>query len=177
MLEVDGGEILMFPSQVIMRDYRPDPTGDLEELPVDLITAKMQTRFQRKSLKSCEEIVPVVSSSNMKQDLDERPKTPEYEDLNQRFQSLLSAISSRNHSEAAVDEDDSVFEEEIPLGSVQLSCSKPPDILDFSRRSYGDIELEDCAITLDGIEVVGEDNDDLPEHIQHLVNKAIREIE
>ena len=133
-MEVDGGEILMFPSQVIMRDYKPDPSGEVEELPVDLISAKMKTRFQRRSEKSSQEVIPLVSSSNVNHDQEERPKTPDYEDLNQRFQSLLSAISSRNHSEA-VDEDDSVFEEEVPLGSVQLSCSKPPDILDFSRKS------------------------------------------
>ena len=40
------------------------------------------------------------------------------------------------------------------------------------------MELEDCHITLDGIEVVGDENEeDLPEHIQQLVNKAMREIE
>ena len=78
-----------------------------------------------------------------------------------------------------MDEDDNVFDEEVPLGFVQLSCSKPPDILDFSRRSHEDIKLEDCHITLDGVEIVGNienENEDLPEHIQHLVNEAMKEI-
>ena len=88
-------------------------------------------------------------------------------------------MNTRSHSDVSLDEeDDNVFHEPPPPpGLVQLSCSKPPDILDFTRRSISDIDLEDVNITLDGIEIVSETEEELPRHIQDLVDKAMKDIQ
>ena len=74
-------------SQVIMKDYKPDQSGEIEEIPVDLISEKMKKRFERKSQKSSNDS-PVLSSCGLNPEC-ERPQTPDYEDLNKRFQNLL----------------------------------------------------------------------------------------
>ena len=183
LTSVDGGEILVFPSQVIMKDYKPDATGEDINVPVDQLKEKFSRKLERQSHKS-EEAFSKCDDDAIKEiqvDEAERPVTPNYEELNKRFQNLLHVLNSRNNSEVNEDEeDDNVFEESIPPGSVYLSLTKPPDILDFSKRSIPDMELEDVNITLDGIEIVSSDqgsDDDLPDHIKDMVNKAIREIE
>ena len=70
-----------------------------------------------------------------------------------------------------------------PTGVVHYTCAKPPDILDFTRPSLPDIELEEeVAITIDGIQIVQEQTEEeaeveLPDHIQAMVNKAMKDIQ
>jgi len=183
LTSVDGGEILVFPSQVIMKDYKPDASGEDVDVPVDELREKYARKLERKSQKSdgafskCED----DAVEELQVDEVERPVTPNYEDLNKRFQDLLHVLNSRNNSEVNEDEDDdNVFEENAPPDSVYLSLTKPPDILDFSRRSIPDLELEEVNITVDGLEIVNSgsgSDDDLPDHIKDMVNKAIKEIQ
>lgn len=165
--------------QVIMREYKP---GDEKvDIPEDELKSRVMKRLETSANADSQKTEMSNSETSAKHDESEhedRPNTPDYEELNARFQSLLTVLGSRNNSE--VTEDDNVFEEPLPPGSVPLSCSKPPDILDFTRRSLSDLELEleDVNITLDGIEVVNDNKEeDLPDHIQEMVNKAMREID
>ena len=70
-----------------------------------------------------------------------------------------------------------------PTDVVHYTCAKPPDILDFTRPSLPDIELEEeVAITIDGIQIVQEQTEEeaeveLPDHIQAMVNKAMKDIQ
>jgi len=70
-----------------------------------------------------------------------------------------------------------------PGGVVHYTCAKPPDILDFTRPSLPDIELEEeVAITIHGIEIVEDKPEEeadveLPDHIQAMVNKAMEDIQ
>ena len=173
-----------------MGDYKEEPNAKEEDLKIpeeelrDKILRKQQRETQKtkthqpSSKSSClsegEENAAQSTSS-----VEDRPKTPDYEELNRRFQSLLCSMNTRSHSDVSLDEeDDNVFHEPPPLpGLVQLSCSKPPDILDFTRRSISDIDLEDVNITLDGIEIVSETEEELPSHIQDLVDKAMKDIQ
>ena len=212
LLSVEGGEILVFPSrvivvnkiefssffsfpalQVIMGDYKEEPNAKEEEfkIPEEELRDKILRKQKRETREEKEKPEQVPSTSSYDNpDISEgdaqsmslvidRPKTPEYEELNRRFQSLLCSMNTSSHSEVSLDdEDDNVFHEPAPIsGLVQLSCSRPPDILDFTRRSISDIDLEDVNITLDGIEIVSESEEELPSHIQDLVDKAMKEIQ
>ena len=162
-----------------MCDYKEEPNAKEEDLKIpeeelrDKILRKQQRekkkaethQFSSKSSCLSEGEENAAQSSSSVEDI--RPKTPEYEELNRRFQSLLCSMNTRSHSDVSLDEeDDNVFHEPPPPpGLVQLSCSKPPDILDFTRRSISDIDLEDVNITLDGIEIVSETEEELPSHI------------
>ena len=66
-----------------------------------------------------------------------------------------------------------------PGGVVHYTCAKPPDILDFTRPSLPDIELEEeVAITIDGIQIVEDQaEEELPDHIQAMVNRAMEDIQ
>ena len=116
-----------------------------------------------------------------------------YEELQQRFENLLSILGSRQNS---VDVEDNVFQDQQPPspsssssyssspgGVVHYTCAKPPDILDFTRPSLPDIELEEeVAITIHGIEIVEDKPEEeadveLPDHIQAMVNKAMEDIQ
>jgi len=166
-----------------MKDYKPDASGEDVDVPVEELREKYARKLERQSQKSdgafskCED----DAVEDLQVDEVERPVTPNYEDLNKRFQDLLHVLNSRNNSEVNEDEDDdNVFEENAPPDSVYLSLTKPPDILDFSRRSIPDLELEEVNITVDGLEIVNSgsgSDDDLPDHIKDMVNKAIKEIQ
>ena len=170
-----------------MGDYKEEPNAKEEEMKIpekelrDKILRKQQKETQREKNHQLPHENPVESEGNAQSPslASDRPKTPEFDELNRRFQSLLCSMNTRSHSEVSLnEEDDNVFHEApvIP-GLVQLSCSKPPDILDFTRRSISDIDLEDVNITLDGIEIVSETEEDLPSHIQELVDKAMKDIQ
>ena len=174
-----------------MGDYKEEPNAKEGELKIS--EEELRDKILRKQQRELREEKPqqIPSSSSYdnpdmsegdSQDMSlvvDRPKTPEYEELNRRFQSLLCSMNTRSHSEVSLeDEDDNVFHEPAPIsGLVQLSCSRPPDILDFTRRSISDIDLEDVNITLDGIEIVSESEEELPSHIQDLVDKAMKIIQ
>ena len=172
-----------------MGDYKEEPNAKEEELkiPEEELRDKILRKQQRETRNEKPQQIPSSSDTPDMPEGDaqsmssvvDRPKTPEYEELNRRFQSLLCSMNTRSHSEVSLeDEDDNVFHEPAPIpGLVQLSCSKPPDILDFTRRSISDIDLEDVNITLDGIEIVSETEEELPSHIQDLVDKAMKEIQ
>ena len=203
LVKVEGGEILVCPSQVIMNNYRPstdteEVTIPLEELQRRLSRAENRDKSTVEETKSCENTknnVPADNSNNDESyDEVERPDTPQYEDLQERFENLLSILGSRQNS---VDVEDAVFEDQPPPspsrsssycsspdGVVHYTCAKPPDILDFTRPSLPDIELEEeeVAITIDGIQIVQDQTEDeveleLPDHIQAMVNKAMEDTE
>ena len=174
-----------------MGDYKEEPNAKEEDLkiPEEEIRDKILRKQQRETQKEKAQqslLVPKISSPPQGEGdaqstsyVEDRPKTPEFEELNRRFQSLLCSMNTRSHSEVSLEEDDDNVFHEPPLvpGLVQLSCSKPPDILDFTRRSISDIDLEDVNITLDGIEIVSETEEELPSHIQDLVDKAMKDIQ
>ena len=168
-----------------MGDYKEDPNAKDDELTIP--EEELRNKIIRKQQVQTEVNKDVPSACKKYESFDgdvqsaspelERPKTPEYDELNRRFQSLLCSINTRTHSEISCEDEDDVFlEQSLPPGHVQLSCSKPPDILDFTRRSVSDIDLEDVNITLDGIEIVSETEEELPSHIQDLVDKAMKDM-
>ena len=189
----------MFPSEVIMKDYKADHSGETIDLPVEQLKDKFAKRVERNSKLSEAKSEGSFSrsgscSKNEQNDAQvvkevERPQTPNFDELSLRFENLLSVLNSRNNSvEADINDDicdnnddeddnDNVFLERADHhGPVYLNLSQPPDILDFSRRSHSDLELEDVNITVDGIEVVSDNDEDLPQHIQEMVNKAMKEM-
>ena len=175
MMNIEGGEILVSPSEVIMRDYTPHSSRDTEEISETFLNEKIEKRL--KSHPSTSEIETNKKVSSEEVAVMDRPPTPDYNELNERFQNLLSVLSSRNNSEIVEDDDDEVFDEDKDdcQGSVMLSCSKPPDILDFTKRA--DIDMEEVEITLDGLEIINDNNDDdLPAHIKTMVNRAMMEM-
>ena len=168
-----------------MGDYKEDPNAKDDELTIQ--EEELRNKIIRKQQVQTEVNEDVPSACKKYESIDgdvqsaspelERPKTPEYDELNRRFQSLLCSMNTRTHSEISGEDEDDVFlEQSLPPGHVQLSCSKPPDILDFTRRSVSDIDLEDVNITLDGIEIVSETEEELPSHIQDLVDKAMKDM-
>ena len=174
-----------------MGDYKEEPNAKEEDLNIpeeelrDKILRKQQRETQTAKAQQSLSVPRNPSSQSegegnaqSSSSVEDRPKTPEFEELNRRFQSLLCSMNTKSHSEVSLEEDDDNVFHEPPLapGLVQLSCSKPPDILDFTRRSISDIDLEDVNITLDGIEIVSETEEELPSHIQDLVDKAMKDI-
>ena len=174
-----------------MGDYKEEPNAKEEDMkiPEEELRDKILRKQQRETQKEKAQQSLLVPKNPIQSEgegdaqstssVEDRPKTPEFEELNRRFQSLLCSMNTRSHSEVSLDEDDDNVFHEPPLvpGLVQLSCSKPPDILDFTRRSISDIDLEDVNITLDGIEIVSETEEELPRHIQDLVDKAMKDIQ
>lgn len=172
LIVIEGGEILVHPSQVIMRDYKPGNADDIE-VDDNIITERLEEMREndRRREESCASSIA------------ERPETPDYEDLNKRFENLLNLIGTREPPEIL---DDNVFHDEgNEAGVVHYSCSKPPDILDFTTRN--NLDLEEVNITLDGIEIVpstpnqhdddyNDNSEQLPDHIQEMVNRAMNEI-
>ena len=163
-----------------MRDYKPGSGEDIE-VNEDTIKERLndiKDKTERKGMRE-ESIANSIA---------ERPVTPDYEDLNKRFENLLNMIGSRDPPEIL---DDNVFHDEVEeVGVVHYSCSKPPDILDFTPRNRPDLDLEEVNITLDGMEIVpstsnqnqnnsqdyNDDSEELPDHIQEMVNRAMKEI-
>ena len=206
LVKVEGGEILVCPSQVIMNNYRPSTDTEEVNIPQEELQRRLSRAGNREKLpgegtKISEKNVPADNSNNEESYEEvERPDTPQYEELQQRFENLLSILGSRQNS---VDVDDNVFQDQpapptppappspsssssyssSPGGVVHYTCAKPPDILDFTRPSLPDIELEEeVAITIDGIQIVedqpGEEAEvELPDHIQALVNRAMEDIQ
>ena len=212
-MKVEGGEILVCPSQVIMNNYRPSTDTEEVAIPQEELQRRLSRAGNRGKLsgeetensenkENSENIVGVdtavaadISNNEESYDEVERPDTPQYEELQQRFENLLSILGSRQNS---VDVDDNVFQDQpkpqplsssssscssSPTGVVHYTCAKPPDILDFTRPSLPDIELEEeVAITIDGIQIVQEQTEEeaeveLPDHIQAMVNKAMKDIQ
>ena len=168
-----------------MGDYKEDPNAKDDELTIPeeelrnkiIRKQQVQTKVNEDVPSACKKYESFHGDVQSASTGLERPKTPEYDELNRRFQSLLCSMNTRTHSEISGEDEDDVFlEQSLPPGHVQLSCSKPPDILDFTRRSVSDIDLEDVNITLDGIEIVSETEEELPSHIQDLVDKAMKDM-
>ena len=168
-----------------MGDYKEDPNAKDDELTIQeeelrnkiIRKQQVQTKVNEDVPSACKKYESFHGDVQSASTELERPKTPEYDELNRRFQSLLCSMNTRTHSEISGEDEDDVFlEQSLPPGHVQLSCSKPPDILDFTRRSVSDIDLEDVNITLDGIEIVSETEEELPSHIQDLVDKAMKDM-
>ena len=95
-----------------------------------------------------------------------RTPTPDYADLNARFENLLGLIGGSRE------------EGEVERGEVvRYSCSQPPDLI--PRGVEG--ELEEVSITLEGLQVGAreqvEEVEELPEHIQRMVQSALREMD
>ena len=167
----------LFVLQVIMRDYKAG-TGDNVVVDDDAVIRRIEEMREDEKKKVLRE--ESYSSSTV-----ERPETPDYDDLNKRFENLLHLIEKRNPPEIL---EDNVFHDEVvPDGAVHYNCSKPPDILDFTTRDNLDLDLEEVNITLDGIEIVQnssnqrthdytDDTGDLPDHLKEMVNKAISEM-
>ena len=181
LTSIEGGEILVFPSQVIMNNYKPSTDTEEVEIP--------QQELQRRLARTVEVKVSTgekAGDTNVEEtpeEVYERPDTPEYDELQKRFENLLTILGSRNNS-VDVDVDDNVFQDQpssSSSGVVHYTCAKPPDILDFTRPSLPDIELEEVAITIDGIEIVNDKAEEvdveLPDHIQEMVNKAMKDIQ
>eukprot|EP00092_Neocalanus_flemingeri_P007066 GFUD01007634.1.p1 GENE.GFUD01007634.1~~GFUD01007634.1.p1 ORF type:complete len:524 (+),score=163.83 GFUD01007634.1:33-1604(+) len=183
LIRVEGGDILVNPSQVIMMDYKPG-NADAIEGNEDAVQERLEEmrNKQNKELLREESVASAIA---------ERPETPDYEDLNKRFENLLNMIGSRDPPEIL---DDNVFhDEENEVGVVHYSCSKPPDILDFTPRNHPDLDLEEVNITLNGMEIVpstskqyenalnsndyDDDSEQLPDHIQAMVNRAMNEMD
>ena len=176
LTSIEGGEILVFPSQVIMNNYKPSTDTEEVEIP--------QQELQRRLARTVE-VKLSTGDTNVEETPEEvykRPDTPEYDELQKRFENLLTILGSRNNS-VDVDVDDNVFQDQpsSSSGVVHYTCAKPPDILDFTRPSLPDIELEEVAITIDGIEIVNDKAEEvdveLPDHIQEMVNKAMKDIQ
>ena len=198
LVKVEGGEILVCPSQVIMNNYRPSTDTEEVSIPQEELQRRLSRAGNREKLpgegtKGSENNVPAENNEVFYEEV-ERPDTPQYEELQQRFENLLSILGSRQNS---VDVEDNVFQDQQPPpspsssssyssspgGVVHYTCAKPPDILDFTRPSLPDIELEEeVAITVDGIQIVEDQAEEeaeveLPEHIQAMVNKAMEDIQ
>ena len=163
--------------QVIMRDYKAG-TGVGIAVDEDAVTKRIEDMREDERRKVLRE--ESFANSNA-----ERPETPDYEDLNKRFENLLNMIDKRKPPEIL--EDDVFHERAEEDGAVHYSCSKPPDILDFTINDNLDLDLEEVNITLDGMEIVpnnsdqylddgGDDTEELPDHLKELVKKAMREI-
>ena len=153
LCSLPGGEILARPAATIMAGFTHQQPGEELELEPGL-----QESIAKRAAAGGEA----------------RPDTPDYEDLNQRFENLLHMLGPRDASpaeEADAEESDG-WEEE---GRVELSCSRPPDLLNFSRQPGLEEELECVAITREGLQLVGEEP--LPDHIQQLVNRAMQDME
>ena len=160
-----------------MRDYKAS-NGDNAVVDDDKVAKRLEEMREDERRKVLKE--ETYSSSTIN-----RPETPDYEDLNKRFENLLNMIEKRNPPEIL---EDNVFHEEVQEdGVVHYNCSKPPDILDFTTKDQIDLELEEVNITLDGMEIVqstpnqpskdfDDETEDLPEHLKELVNKAISEM-
>merc|ERR1712013_7994 len=174
---LEGGEILVHPSQVIMRDYKASSSDNIV-VDDDQVTKRLE------DMKDDERRRALRDEINHSSHID-RPATPDYEDLNKRFENLLNMIEKRNPPEIL---DDNVFHEEAQEdGVVHYSCTKPPDILDFTTKDHFDLELEEVNITFDGMEIVqstssqplndyDDETKDLPDHLKEMVNKAISEM-
>lgn len=204
--QVEGGEILVCPSQVIMNNYRPSTDTEEVAIPEEELQRRLSRAGNREKLtgeptkdseKNETNVTVAAENSHNEESCEEveRPDTPQYEELQQRFENLLSILGSRQNS---VDVDDNVFQDQpqppptcssssssssSPIGVVHYTCAKPPDILDFTRPSLPDIELEEeVAITIDGIQIVQDQTEEevdveLPDHIQAMVNKAMKDIQ
>ena len=151
LCSLPGGEILAQPAATIMAGFTPQ--------------------------QQVEELEPGLQESIAKRaaaGVEARADTPDYEDLNQRFENLLHMLEPRAASpaEKADAEESDAWEEE---GRVELSCSRPPDLLNFSRQPGLEEELECVAITREGLQLVAEEP--LPDHIQQLVNRALKDME
>ena len=200
LVKGEGGEILVCPSQVIMNNYRPSTDTEEVNIPQEELQRRLSRAGNKEKLpgegsKGSEKNVPAENSNNDESYEEvERPDTPQYEELQQRFENLLSILGSRQNS---VDDEDNVFQDQpappspsssssyssSPGGVVHYTCAKPPDILDFTRPSLPDIELEEeVAITIDGIQIVEDQAEEeaeleLPDHIQAMVNRAMEDIQ
>ena len=131
-----------------MGDYKEDPNAKDDELTIQeeelrnkiIRKQQVQTKVNEDVPSACKKYESFHGDVQSASTELERPKTPEYDELNRRFQSLLCSMNTRTHSEISGEDEDDVFlEQSLPPGHVQLSCSKPPDILDFTRRSVSDI--------------------------------------
>ena len=110
-----------------------------------------------------------------------RTPTPDYAELNARFENLIGLIGGSPQQE----------EQEPPLTRRELevvhySCSQPPDII----PRMVDAELEVVSITLEGLQViverwnkyknnrqVGPMEEELPPHLEGMVHRAMLEME
>ena len=181
LVSIEGGEILVYPSQVIMNNYKPSTDSDEVLIPSDELQRRLSRVSQDKSAEKEEVRNDITDEDGKDDEVYERPDTPEYDDLQKRFENLLNILGSR-HNSVDVEAEDNVFQD-LPASStgvVHYTCARPPDILDFTRPSLPDIELEEVAITLDGMQIVTEQveeqDEELPDHIQELVNKAMKDI-
>ena len=155
-----------------MKDYKPGAPSEEEEVDENAIQERIRHIVQKSNS---------ATHQSEAETINERPESPDYEDLNKRFENLLHLMGVNRPSE---DIDDEVFEgAEKDPGAVHYNCSKPPpDILDFTRRrSSNNYDLEEVNITLDGIEIVPnqtetETSAPLPAHLQDMVNKAMEEL-
>ena len=160
-----------------MRDYKASSSDNIV-VDDDQVTKRLE------DMKDDERRRALRDEINHSSHID-RPATPDYEDLNKRFENLLNMIEKRNPPEIL---DDNVFHEEAQEdGVVHYSCNKPPDILDFTTKDHFDLELEEVNITFDGMEIVqstssqplndyDDETKDLPDHLKEMVNKAISEM-
>lgn len=172
--KVDGGEILLHPSEVIMSDYKPGTVDDVIEDIDKVLEEQIKIRN------------PIVTGyANGTPNVHVGSETPDYEDLNKRFENLLDMIGTIDLQEVEV---------EKPVGInngarhdvVHYNVSRPPDLLDCITQATLDLDLEEeVNITLAGMEIVPPPemsqhpvmkDEQLPDHIQDMVDRALRDI-
>jgi len=105
-----------------------------------------------------------------------RTPTPDYADLNARFENLLGLIGGGGEAYSTDPDEKNRKEEKVDMRDdedvVRYSCSQPPDLI--PRQS--DVELEEVSITLEGLCVSGSGKDALPEHIEKMVQTALKDM-
>ena len=112
--------------QVLLKDYNPSS--------VDSVESDRDATFHRTistGSSSTDSSTTVVE--------DQQPQSPDFEDLNKRFENLLNMAEELQHQ-----------------GDTNMGRTRPPDIIDGIPRHHHDqdLELEEVNITASGIEIV-----------------------